>query len=155
MISDVVGTPPSGSMPPAEFRAFQAGRPDHERWELLNGEPRMIGTTIVHNLITSRLESLLFKALIEHDPARVAETGQGGRVHPGVELAIGGNNCPEPDVAVIDADYVPGQQFTSRCYLLAEIVSDIDDQTVRGTSERWIDVKRRLYRGQGNRVNGG
>ncbi|WP_262028312.1 Uma2 family endonuclease [Microvirga sp. Mcv34] len=141
MIADVVGTPPSGPILPAEFRAFQACRPDHERWELVNGEPRMILTTIVHNFITGRLESLLFKALMEHDPTKVSCQ------HPGVELGVGENDCPEPDVAVIDADYAPGQRFTSRCYFLAEIVSDSDDQTVPGTSERWIEVKRRLYRG--------
>ncbi len=98
-------------------------------------------TTIVHNLITGRLEALLVRALMEYDPTRMACQ------RPGVELGVGGNHCPEPDVSVIDADYAPGQQFTSRCYLLAEIVSDSDDQTVPGTGERWIEVKRRLYRG--------
>jgi Uma2 family endonuclease len=100
----------------------------------------MIVTTIVHNLITSRLESLLFEALMEHDLARVACQ------RPGIELGVGGNDRPEPDVAVIDPAYAPGQRFTSRCYLLGEIVSDSDDQSVRRTDERWIDIKRRLYR---------
>ncbi|KLK90884.1 hypothetical protein AA309_23490 [Microvirga vignae] len=140
MISDTVGTPPSRPISPAEFRAFQACRPDHERWELVNGEPRMIVTTIIHNIITGRLVALLSSALMEQDPTRLACQ------HPGVELGVGGNDCPEPDMAVFDADYAPGQQFTNRCYLLAEIVSDSDEQTVPGTSERWIEVKRRLYR---------
>lgn len=91
----------------AKFRAFQTGRPDHERWELVAGTPRMIVTTIVHDFITSRLESQPVKALMEHAPTRIACQ------HPGIELGISGNDCPEPDVAVFDADFAPGQQFTA------------------------------------------
>ena len=140
MTSVVVGGSQNGVMSQAQFRAFQAGRPDHERWELVAGVPRKIVTTIVHNIITGRLVALLSNALMEQDPTRLACP------RPGVELGVGGNDCPEPDVAVFDADYAPGQRFTSQCYLLAEIVSDSDNQTVPGTSERWIEVKRRLYR---------
>jgi Uma2 family endonuclease len=127
-------------MSPAEFRTFQSCRPDHERWELVAGVPRMISASLVHNFLVSRLETLLFRPLMERDPTKVSCQ------RPGVELAIGGSHCPEPDVAVIDAGYAPGQRFTSRCYLLAEIVSDSDDQSVPESDERWIEIKRRLYR---------
>lgn len=70
---------------------------------------------------------------MEHDPARVACQ------RPGIELAIGEDNCPEPDVAVFDADYAPGQRFTSRCYLLAEIVSE-----PRNPSPRALDGEQLL-----------
>jgi hypothetical protein len=55
------------------------------------------------------------------------------------------NYRPEPDVAVIDADFAGDQRFVSRAYLLAEIVSRSDDIGVPGTGNPWIDVKRRIY----------
>jgi Uma2 family endonuclease len=52
---------------------------------------------------------------------------------------------PEPDVMVIDADYEPRQRFVYRAYLIAEIVSDSDNEPVPGEKEPWIAIKRRLY----------
>ena len=44
----------SGWMSDAEFRAFQARRPDHERWELLGGVAMMMAPpTIAHSQIAS------------------------------------------------------------------------------------------------------
>jgi hypothetical protein len=63
---------------------------------------------------------------------------------PGIELGSG-EFCPEPDVAIIDADYEPDQRFVERAYLLAEIVSANDGTRVPETDARWIDVKRTIY----------
>jgi Uma2 family endonuclease len=121
------------------FRRFQAGRPDHERWELVAGTPIMMTPpTITHNRIAGNLERLLNDALMAHDPARVATQ------RPGVEIASG-DYRPEPDVGVIDADFAAGQRFVDRVYLLAEIASATDDVQVPGTQRSWIDVKRDLY----------
>jgi hypothetical protein len=38
-------------------------------------------------------------------------------------VRIGEDFRPEPDVAVIDSDYLPDQRFVERAYLLAEVVS--------------------------------
>jgi Uma2 family endonuclease len=130
----------AGPMSGAEFRAFQDGRPDHERWELISGVPMMMTPpTIAHNRIAGNLERLLNAALDHSDPSRLATQ------RPGIELGSIAYR-PEPDVGVIDANYDAGQRFVERAYLLAEIVSATDDFPVPGTGGRWIDVKTEIYR---------
>ncbi|WP_342153834.1 Uma2 family endonuclease [Methylorubrum sp. SB2] len=123
------------------FRRFQAERPDRERWELVAGRPVMMApASLAHNRIASNLERLLNDALEPHDPSRLACQ------RPGIELGSDDRYRPEPDVAVIDADYEAGQRFVGRAYLLAEIVSGTDRETVAEAGRRWIDIKRDLYR---------
>ncbi|MCP9628673.1 Uma2 family endonuclease [Rhodopseudomonas palustris] len=130
----------SGEMSSAEFRSFQERRPDHERWELLAGVPMMMTPpTLVHNRIASNLERLLNSALEQMSKPWVAVQ------RPGLEFDSG-NYRPEPDVAVIDADFDEDQRFVHRAYLLAEIVSISDEIGVPKLREPWIDVKRRIYR---------
>ena len=95
-------------MPGKEFRAFQAGRPSHERWELLAGVPMMMTRpTIVHDHIASNLERRLNLSLVRYAPSLLATQ------RPGLELGGGGDYKPEPDVGVIDADYTEGQRFSN------------------------------------------
>lgn len=129
----------TGRMSGAEFRAFQDLRPDHERWELIDGVPVMMTPpTLTHNLIATNLQMLLLRALETHAPSRIAVQ------RAGVQLD-GGSYAPEPDVVVIDADFDAGQRFVGQAYLLAEIVSDTDEVSMPGTSHRWVDVKRGIY----------
>jgi Uma2 family endonuclease len=129
----------AGRMSGRDFRAFQDGRPDHERWELVAGVPMMMTPpTLTHNRIAGNLERLLNDALAAHAPDRVALQ------RPGIELGSG-EFRPEPDVAVIDAAFDPGQRFVERAYLLAEIVSSSDDVRVPTTGAKWIEVKRSIY----------
>jgi Uma2 family endonuclease len=129
----------TGRMSLSEFRAFQARRPDRERWELLGGVAMMMTPpTIAHNRIASNLERLLNEGLGHHAPSRLATQ------RPGLDLGEG-DYRPEPDVGIIDADYGAGQRFVDKAYLLAEVVSDTDEVIVPGTDRRWIDVKRDLY----------
>jgi Uma2 family endonuclease len=133
----------AGPMSGAEFRAFQDGRPDHERWELISGVPMMITPpTIAHNRIAGNLERLLNATLDHFDPSGLATQ------RPGIELGSIAYR-PEPDVGVIDANYDAGQKFVARAYLLAEIVSATDEFPVPGTGGRWIDVKTEIYRSHG------
>jgi len=139
----------TGRMSGTEFRAFQARRPDHERWELIAGVPLMMTPpTIGHNRIASNLERLLNDALDRHDPTRIAVQGPGVElVAAAIESELGpGDYRPEPDVAVIDADFDQNQRFVSRAYLFAEVVSASDDIGVPGTGRSWLDVKRQIYR---------
>jgi len=130
----------TGRMSGAEFRVFQAHRPDSERWELVAGVPMMMTPpTIVHNRIASNLERLLNAALERHAPSRTAVQ------RLGIELGSG-DYRPEPDVAVIDADFAVDQRFVTRAYLLGEIVSISDEIGAPTTREPWIDIKRRIYR---------
>ena len=129
----------AGQMSGEEFRAFQDRRPDHERWELIAGIPMMMTPpAIAHNHSASNLQRRLNKGLATHDRSRFATQ------RPGIELGSG-NYKPEPDVAVIDVDYAPGQRFVERADLLAEIVSAADDVQVARTGRNWIDIKRDIY----------
>jgi Uma2 family endonuclease len=131
----------AGRMSAAEFRAFQEGRPDHERWELIAGIPMMmVPPTIAHNHIAGNLERALNDALAAHDPTRLATQ------RLGVELASG-DYKPEPDVAVIDVAYEAKQRFVDRVYLMAEVVSDTDELKDPDSDKRWIEVKRDIYLG--------
>jgi Uma2 family endonuclease len=136
----VVDESRNGRMSGAEFRALQARRPDHERWELLGGVAMMMTPpTIAHNQIASNLERLLNESMGHHAPSLLATQ------RPGLDLGES-DYRPEPDVGIIDADYGAGQRFVDKAYLLAEVVSDTDEVIVPGTDRRWIDVKRDLYR---------
>lgn len=129
----------AGRMSGERFRLFQEGRPDHERWELVAGVPMMMTPpTIAHNRIAGNLERLLNDALTAQDLGRIAMQ------RPGIELGSG-EFRPEPDVAVIDAEYEPDQRFVDRADLLAEIVSATDGTRVPDTETKWIDVKRTIY----------
>jgi putative restriction endonuclease len=67
----------SGRMSGTEFRSFQAGRPDYERWELVGGVAMMMTPpTIAHNQIASNLERLLKVALEQHAPSLLAISDQ-------------------------------------------------------------------------------
>ncbi|WP_355290962.1 Uma2 family endonuclease [Methylobacterium sp. EM32] len=140
-----------GRLSPAAFRTFQDGRPDEERWELIDGTPVMMTPPLIdHNRIASNLERLLNDALERHDPDREAVQ------RPGLELGLdpaalsvlgfAGAYRPEPDVAVIDYDPVAGRRFVDRAYLLAEVVSGTDDEPVLPGGIPWIEAKTRLYR---------
>ena len=137
-----------GRMSGAQFRRFQEGRPDHERWELVNGIPiMMVPPTLAHNVIASNLQRLLNEALMKHDRGRVALQRSG--IELGDDAGLGKDYRPEPDVVVLDAHFARGQRFIDRGYVLAEVVSDTDNEPVRGTGEPWIEVKRRLYLAHG------
>ena len=65
------------------FRGFLGGRPDEERWELIDGVAVMIAPpTKAHQRIASNLERLLNDALERHDPALAAYSGQDSTWHP-------------------------------------------------------------------------
>jgi Uma2 family endonuclease len=98
----------------------------------------MVPPTIAHNRIAGNLERLLNDALAAHEPTRLATQ------RLGVELASG-DYKPEPDVAVIDADYQAKQRFVDRVYLAAEVVSDIDNLKDPDSDKQWIEAKREIY----------
>lgn len=105
------------------FRSWIASRPDEERWELIDGVAiLMTPPTLAHQRIASNLERLLNDALEAHDPSRMAFQRTGLELRPEVQ-----NYQPEPDVAVLDADFAPGQRYSERFYLAAEVISATDN----------------------------
>jgi hypothetical protein len=68
----------TGRMSGPEFRAFQARRPDHERWELL-GRVAMMMTppALTHNQIATNLQRLLDDACSGTPPRCLRPSGPG------------------------------------------------------------------------------
>jgi Uma2 family endonuclease len=119
-----------------QFRQFVEGRPDKERWELIDGVAMMMAPpTLAHQRIASNLERLLLDALEAHAPALTAFQAIGVNVGPAIE-----DYDPEPDVVVTDSsvEEAQGERYADRFYLAAEIVS---------SNERVdIDRKRSIYK---------
>jgi Uma2 family endonuclease len=117
------------------FRAFLEGRPDEERWELIDGVPVMMAPpTLTHQRIAGNVQRLLNEALRTLPSNRVALQRPGIDLGPSVEYYD-----PEPDIAVIDADASrdPIRRYANRFYLAAEVVSKSDHS--------YVESKRAVY----------
>jgi Uma2 family endonuclease len=126
MVGAAQRSPPRLSV--ALFRGFLEGRPDEERWELIDGTPVMMSPpTLDHQSIAGNLQTLLNSALKRVAPALRAYQRPGVNLGPSIE-----SYDPEPDVAVIDVNRDPGRRYADRFYLAAEIVSRSDQAHVEG-----------------------
>jgi len=118
-----------------EFRTFLEGRPERERWELIDGVAIMMTPpTLVHQIIASNLQRLLYEALDGHTQSLTVLQRLGVNISPSVD-----NYDPEPDVAVIDGA-IPDihERYVNRLYLAAEVVSSSD--------RNWVSKKREIYK---------
>jgi Uma2 family endonuclease len=118
------------------FRSFVEGRPDEERWELIDGVAVMMAPpTYVHQQIATNLQFLLFNALEIHAPALVVYQRGGINLGPSIQ-----HYDPEPDVLVVDAEVTQEleRRYADRFYLTAEIVSSSD--------RRRVESKRAIYK---------
>jgi len=118
------------------FRSFLEGRPDEERWELIDGVAMMMAPpTFVHQQIATNLQFLLIGALEAHAPALAVYQRGGINLGPPVE-----HYDPEPDVLIVDAEVTqePERRYADRFYLAAEVVSSSD--------LRHVDGKREVYK---------
>jgi Uma2 family endonuclease len=119
----------------ASFRAWLRSRPDEEHWELIGGIPMMMAPpNRRHQRIATNLEVLLNSALKRHNPALSAYHDIGVNIVSTVPYD------PEPDVAVIREDENPDPRYAERFYLVAEVLSDSDQDIMGG--------KREIYRAQ-------
>ncbi len=117
-----------------KFLAFYETRPDEEQWQLVDGTAiLMTPPFLMHQRLASNLQSLLNDALAIHAPHLRAEQRIGIELMPQFPFYR-----PEPDVAVIDVKFPPGRRYVDRFYLVAEVLSDSDDER--------IDLKREFYR---------
>jgi len=119
----------------AAFRAWLRSRPDEERWELIEGVPMM--TTPPnrrHQRIAFNLVSLLDSAFKLHNLTFAVYHDIGVNIVSTVPYD------PEPDVAVIREDENPDPRYAERFYLVAEALSDSDEDI--------IESKRDIYRSQ-------
>jgi Uma2 family endonuclease len=118
------------------FRGFLEGRPDEERWELIDGVAVMMApSTLAHQRIAGNLQRVLDYALERHAPTLTAYQRAGINLAPSIE-----HYDPEPDVVVIDADasQEPDRRYADRFYLAAEIVSSSD--------RTYVESKREVYK---------
>lgn len=107
----------------AEFRAWYAERPQHEHWELIDGERvrMMTPPTKRHQQIAYNLNRALDDALIRMGSPLLAYQRVG--VNLGAE-----RYDPEPDVVVVDDSENPDERYADRFYLAAEVISKSDDR---------------------------
>ncbi len=115
-----------------EFLAFYAGRPDGERWQLIDGVAMMMPPpTKAHQRIGSNLAFELNTHFKAHRPDLYAYQ-EVGLIVPDAERFR-----PEADVAVEEsaADY---ESYSDKFFLVAEILSD-------SNTDRDIEIKRRRY----------
>jgi Uma2 family endonuclease len=106
------------------FRGFLEGRPDEERWELIDGVAVMMAPpTLAHQRIASNLQRLLYDAIECHAPTLTVYQRAGVNLGPSIE-----DYDPEPDIVVVDADasQEPDRRYADRFYLAAEVVSESD-----------------------------
>jgi Uma2 family endonuclease len=115
------------------FRGFLEGRPEEERWELIDGLPVMMAPpTKAHQRIASNLERLLNDALEAQGSEWAAYQAIGVNLGPRIQY-----DDPEPDVVVVDAER-DEERYSDLFYLAAEVVSSSD----RG----YIESKREVYK---------
>lgn len=83
----------TGPMTAEEFFAFTAGRPDEEKWELIDGEPILnASASFLHQLIATNLIALLVPIARTHRANWVAV--------PGIGVRVSETNVPVLDVLV-------------------------------------------------------
>jgi len=137
-------------MSASSFRAFQDGRPDHERWELIGGVSVLMPPRYRdHDRIASNLEHLLNRGLEGRDTSREAVQRIG--IELGVtdialaRLELNQDYRPEPDLMVVDRPHGPDRRRVHSAYLIAEVVSDDDRRRVPSSGRGWLDIKELLY----------
>lgn len=124
-----------------DFLAFLDGRPDEERWELVGGLPIMMMTPplIAHQRIASNVERALNNAIEARGQDRRADR------EIGLQIEDVPDYRPEPEVAVIDADY-ENERYASRFYGIVEVLSASDRVRNPHTGRMAIEDKLDFYR---------
>src|SRR5262249_53538856 len=84
----------TGPMTVDEFYAFTDTRPDHEKWELIGGEP-------ILNAAPSKLHQRIVKNVIFALESFQRELAAPWEVLPGIGVRVSDTDRPEPDVVVI------------------------------------------------------
>ena len=89
-----VPTVNTGPMTIEEFYAFTDGRPDNEKWELIDGEP-------VLHASPSPFHQRIVKNLVYALVSREREPQASWEVLPGLGVRVSDVNRPEPDVLIL------------------------------------------------------
>jgi Uma2 family endonuclease len=124
----------TGPMTISEFYAFTETRPDHEKWELIEGEPVMNATpSFFRQVIAKNLLGLFARIEAETRPDWIAV--------PGIGIRTAEGERPEPDVIVrpkTAPDNDPMGRDCDDAIQVFEILSP-------STADRDLRWKRRAY----------
>jgi Uma2 family endonuclease len=127
------GPKDTGSMTVDEFYAFTDTRPDHEKWELIEGEPVLNASPRdVHQWIVRNVLGLLLMWEWAHDPPWAVLSDFGVRVSE--------KNRPEPDIVVFPSEHhgPEGRRDRNDVIVAFEVLSP-------STEERDLGWKRKAY----------
>jgi Uma2 family endonuclease len=92
-----IPVPTTGAMTVDEFYAFTETRPDHEKWELIGGEPVLNASpTGIHGMIVSNVITALSN--------RERQINAGWAVLASTGVRVSDKDRPEPDVLVVSGD---------------------------------------------------
>jgi Uma2 family endonuclease len=126
----------TGPMTVEEFYAFTDGRPDDEKWELIEGVPVLNASpSPLHQGIAANI----IVALTNQARAKAAAW----TVIPGIGVRASDISRPEPDVMILPKKFVtrdPGHRDTENALVLFEVMSP-------STSSRDLKWKRITYTG--------
>jgi Uma2 family endonuclease len=124
----------TGPMNVEEFYAFTDTRPDHEKWELIEGEP-------ILNAAPSPTHQLIIRNVVVALTIRERELRAPWMVLPGLGVRVSDTSRPEPDVLVIPSDHRsldPRERDVSNMIVAFEVLSP----STEGRDLRW---KRTAY----------
>lgn len=109
----------TGPMTVGEFYAFTDGRPDQEKWELIDGEA-------VLNASPSRLHQRILKNLLVALTSQERDQKAGWEIIPGIGALVSATSRPEPDAMILPNDdlrQAGSDRDTNRASVLFEIIS--------------------------------
>ena len=86
-----------------DFLEFTDGRPDDEKWELIDGQPVM-------NATSSRLHQIVVANLLVYLAQTLRQRGSGLRAIPGIGVRVANNKLPVPDIMVAPLADLTGRQ---------------------------------------------
>lgn len=127
-----------------QFQAFYTDRPEHEKWELINGVVIMMTPpTLIHQRMSGNLETMLNHRLAQVRPGWWADC-EIGILAPEDRITN-----PEPDVTFIDTDIEIGQIYAERFYIVAEVLLPSNSPEKRDGSDKPVPLlgKLNFYRG--------
>lgn len=124
----------TGPMTVEEFYAFTDVRPDHEKWELIDGEA-------VLNASPSELHQRILKNLLVGLTPQERNGEAGWSIIPGIGALVSQTNRPEPDAMILpngDMRFAGKTRDTTLASVLFEIISP-------STASRDLKWKRSAY----------
>lgn len=129
-----VPTIDTGPITVEDFYAFTDGRPDEEKWELIDGE-------LILNASPAYLHQKIVGNVLYAVALQLRGRNAPWHIIPGIGVLVSDTSRPEPDLMIVPrlgAGIAPGQRDTRDAVVLFEVVSP-------ATSNRDLKWKRMAY----------